>query len=844
MHLLPIKINNSINYMVDFESNRKVEDSFVIAADVAGVMFSFCPDPVENGAVVMEKHQAKSFVFQTDRGKMELYAQQLVYNSEQNVLQVTLAENRNEQAVSDTQLGGLLSYEEDKLSINYVNINHPVNITVEFCYDNLSSKRVKFFLAPSSQIIDAVIDSGSEATQIAIYERGGDISINNLIPVVEDTFAHFNINEKEYIPNDFIQTEVEGNACNSRLLKTRFFVKNELNAKISADSVLPSGEDGPLLRMLVTPRELEKMRNDYIQLYNMKIASFGGVELPMIKVKGLKMPITKVGSNNFYYRKYMNVFLYEILTRACLNLDWEEDADNRKLLSLYVLMPNVYTPQKIQDCLDYIIKDLEKIIEGNDDFKNTILGFSVTAVSESDASLVGAISMSVGFQAGTYLIMDAGKGTLDFSVAALDEHGKLENKMKSGSIGASAAISYGFMLDLLQVYLDSRKIKIDNLQSFIYEKILGKSQEGQAVGGGDLYFLNLLMNAVDMYKIKYDGLEEDDSSISESIVDVAGDNIFDLQAFVEWIEKLRVKVPTPYVDRIVDTIIRYSIAKMATSLKREQTIDYVVFAGRGFLFNGLKTKMLEALKLKYTNIVEKTFLAPNDATTNKNVCMFITKAINEGLYNNQLLPEPRALNGTAIRAVSNIEITPIETDKERRVTTLQRLWNTIWDGETFEQNNSNAQIKGYVNEPFVLGYSVQCEPNQYYSIGGSFYHLPHYIVDGNADIFHSNGVIYIRYNAMGKVEVLTELPSLAVGLAFPSLFPYCDLTNSRDVFIPVINKQDSSSAETASTKTGTEDTVEENAEDAQASEGKVFVDSSDGDALLDKIKIQTEGNKN
>lgn len=830
--------------MVDFESNRVVEDSFVIDASINGVLFSFCHSSTQDGSVAghMYNHNTQDFVFQTDKGRQSLYINDLTFDNEKKVLTVNLSDENS--GADDKQLGDNLSYVRADHSFNYIDISSAVGITVAFCYGD-RQKRVKFFLAPSAQIIDAVVDSGSEATQIAVFKRGENFSVNNLMPIVNDTLTHFNINNNEFSAEDFIQAEVDGDVHNPRLFKTRFFVKNKLGIdELRQCSLLPNREDSPILRMLATPDELEDMRRDYIQLYNMKIASFGGVELPMINVEGLDMPITQVGNANFYYRKYMNVFLHEILTRIFKKR--EMDAifglnNDRKLLSLYVLMPNVYTPQKTQEYLDHIREDLEKIIDADDNFKDTILGFSVTTVSESDASLVGAISMSLGYNAGTYLIMDAGKGTLDFSVVEVNERGKLENKMKSGIIGASAAISYGFVLDLLLAYLDCRNIKADNLQSFIYENILGKSRAGRAAGGGDLCHLNNLMNAVDTYKIKYDSME--DTGKLEKLNDAAADDSFSLEAFAEWVKKLPVKVAIPNVCAIIDKITSYSIAKMATSLKEEQSVDYVVFAGRGFLFNELKSNMLDALKQRYDGIVEKSFIKPDNATNNKNVCMFITNDINDGRYNNQLLPEPRALDESVIRTVEEIKNAPTEAEETNRSSRLRRYWNLLWDGGRMQDRNNYRKTiaGGYNDDPFALGYTKECRPNQYYAIGGAFYRLPSYITPGNADIFNSNGKIFIRYNH-GIVEELTEVPSLAVGLAVPSLFPYCNLTSSRDVYIPVIRTAASETGETRSDR-NTEENTEVHTGETQPDQGETAADTHNPDTLLDKIRVQTGGVK-
>lgn len=857
MLLLPIKVNNRTNYMVDFESSRQVTDSFVIDASIEGVLFEFNSGTQDGGGVKMGHHAATSILFQNSKEQTGLYINGLDYNKNENLLEISLTNGKPATMESqELKFPEWLSYNSQDLSFHFGLINETINLCVRFCYES-HSRKVDFFLAPASQIVDAVIDSGSEATQIGIFKRGEEISVDNIIPILDETLVHFNIDSAEYKPNSFIQAEVEGDACDLSLFRTRFFVKNSISrGEINAESHLPKGGDDPILRMLVTPEMLDNddMKNAYIQLYNMKIASFGGVELPKIRKNGHLKSIAEAGANNFYYRKYLNVFLHEILSSVCDDDNWEnnDETNNKKLLSLYVLMPNVYTPKKAQECLDYIRKDLKSIIDRDETFKDVIVGFDVTAVSESDASLVGAKSMSVevGSSPGTYLIMDAGKGTLDFSIAELDEKGILKNKMKSGIVGGSAAISYGFLLDLLQTYLNERQIEIDDIKTFIFANILGKTSDGTGVGGGDLCFLNNLMNEVDAYKIRYDSLKN--PYLVEEHTDF--DSSFKLDAFVEWINSCNAKIETPNVVAIIETIIKYTVAKIAASLKEGFQIDNVVYAGRGFLFEPLKSGMRKALKLKFPDIQEKTFVSPEKATNNKNVCLFISRAISGGEYNHQQLSEPRLLDSVTVAAIdTGAIVNPNDISKPTLTETLLAVWNQLSGGIRDVTSSGAAHTEALSagdKTPFAHGHDIKSAPNQYYAIGGHFYHLGPNVPQGKARVFQSNGRIYIRYESADKVEQLTEIPNLTVELAFPSLFPFCDVSRSGDIYLPHVSNEsaaDESSSATEKKKTlGKTEVVNktENPQyEASAGSNEETIPNQDKDAVLEKLKTQTGVNK-
>ena len=173
-------------------------------------------------------------------------------------------------------------------------------------------------------------------------------------------------------------------------------------------------------------------------------------------------------------------------------------------------MPNVYSSKMVQEFLNYIREDVRELIKsGNDKFEE-VKGFSVNAISESDASFIGAVKNNILCLAedqntqeiadGKYLIMDAGKGTLDFSIIEKKkENGKdiFYGVMQDGIIGASATISYGFMLDLIEEYKRVHHLDIE-LKKFISDIILE----------GDTYFINEILSYVDKYKIKYSSLEQ------------------------------------------------------------------------------------------------------------------------------------------------------------------------------------------------------------------------------------------------------------------------------------------------------------------------------------------------
>ena len=495
----------------------------------------------------------------------------------------------------------------------------------------------------------------------------------------------------------------------------------------------------------------------------------------------------------------MNVFIHGILNKFCGQMEQgniEEETNKAKILSLYLLMPNVYSFEDIQGHIDNLTSDVHTMIQSNDRFKECIKGFSIVPVSESDASLIGAMSMQnrMGGNNGTYLIIDAGKGTLDFSITEIDTNGNFHNLIKNGIVGASAAISYGFMLDLLNEFARVKEIKVSK-RDFIYSNVLGMTDDGKELGGGDMYLLNRLMKAIDFYKIRYNNL---DDYIPEEIPLTHDNNGIRLETFVDWIEGCRMKIPVSNVNAIIDMITEYFCTKL-TSSEKINNVDYVVFSGRGFLYSDFKNKMFDKLQKVNSNINEKEFIRNAPDSTYKNICLFITSTICSGRYNFQYMPKPYEVDKKYIKGLIEIQNRNRENPKQniiqnitKGLLSLSEQFTNFGDKFIITGNNANDAANTSTN-PFADGYAVKCSSNAVVAIGGSFYSLPADCSQNvtEAYLFYNNGKICIRYqNTQGMIQVstLSKVSNLDTGLAFPSLFPYNLISNSDEIFIPRIKE--------------------------------------------------------
>lgn len=796
MKLLPICINNKFNHMVDFDNNKNV--NFVVSADNEGTLLNFFKR--NNGVLVQETPSEKIY-----------YVNDVTSNStaDSNVIDINIElveqiknqdENKDDKKDSTSiELVNGYVFEKDSMVVQFPRVNSTTTVNVKFSIGE-SNCSVTIYLAPSSKIRDVVIDSGSEATQMAMFGReNGMQGVNSICPILNDVYQYFGGGDFENDAINCIQAEVEGNVINDELYKSQFFVRknNDDNEDINNFNIYGRVDETNsfgVFQMMLQRDNLNEIKESYIQLCNMKIASFNGIQLPRIKVGNELRSIGEVGPDNCFYRKYLNVFIYTVLTRFC------NQNNNPEVLSIHVLMPNVYSSEDVQKRVDHIIEDTQKMIANNEGFKSHIKGFSVVPVSESDASLIGVMATKTdnNDKQGTYLILDAGKGTLDFSITEIDNNLKFNNLLRNGIVGASAAISYGFLLDLMEEFFREKNIKMSTsreefMRNFIFETVLGKTTKGVENEGGDVYVLNKLMNAVDAYKIKYSSGRLVDYSETHTDDVILVEDKIKLSTFSDWVENCNMKVPVNNVNAIIDAIVKEFVDKLDISNRGvdnnyKYIPDYVVFSGRGFLFPDFKNRMLNKLKVIFTEI-EEVCIDNRQNVNNKNVCLFISQTINAGNYKFQYIPKGNEVVEEPVEQKTNIEKKKVDfSELYHRAHIFFIEKGRLPTNEDLPQRPKPSNVEN--NDVFADGVKIACRPNDIIALGGSLYLIPSDCSESVAVLFYNNGKIVMRYKdnkGEYRVSNLHNPLNIEAGLAFESLFPHAHIDNSNSIKIPVVN---------------------------------------------------------
>ena len=308
-----------------------------------------------------------------------------------------------------------------------------------------------------------------------------------------------------------------------------------------------------------------------------------------------------------------------------------------KLFSILLLVPNIY----IQENIDLLLYEMSKMNKNDDGRK-----YDFRVISESDSAFVGIkeARMAGGTtsilsdilnsvkdirQKDTFLIIDAGKGTTDFSIVRYDSNpngaanSNLISLKRGGIVGAGGAVDYVFArVFARQIYkhrneivsgITSKVEKSEFIHRFmtLIEKLTPVDQDR-------------VMLIVEMLKKKYK--EEGDkartaqvytcfagTSAKTIVAALLGDSIPTYKAIAssqeawkevsQWVwGNQTIAVDSDDLDdvewvcqAIAQTIITEMIfVNKGDSLNRQ--IDYVIFNGRSFLFEPLKKAFVDAIE--------------------------------------------------------------------------------------------------------------------------------------------------------------------------------------------------------------------------------------------------------
>lgn len=823
MKLLTVNIGDSIIETLDFERSEYV-NSFILPSSSHVELLSF-PVTESKGKmssseiIVQGSYQPEKFTTGgLDVRKLDPVNPKLSMDSyEVTITLVPTNGKKLQSSISNSKSNFLL--DNTKLFFNKTNQSFVTEIHVILKLSENGSEQSAetiLYLASPNQVTDVVLDFGSEASQINIRNRDKVGNVNDFLLLFPKMWQMLASEEDKQNESKTKEMCMQRDASDEHLYRSRFFVKKQIDVD-DLDKIHPWNHPkaNSLLKMLTKSDESETLMNDYIPLPNTKIASFGGVSVCDIMLTDDSnrdyLPVNEVGENLFY-RASINAFL----RKAIEEIKWRKrNASSSQVLlaAFYVLMPNVYDYRKLHNAIEVIRKDLNEIIK---DMDYPIIGFELLAVSESDASFIGnvALSMPADFPQGRYLILDAGRGTLDFSIIKHNTEStsepQFQNLYRDGIIGAGNAITYALLLVILHRLASENQRGQDEsktIQKFIFSNILGMDEPGKGVGGGDSAHLVKLMEAMEEYKRKYSIFEEQKIQPGLNELTIQDFDNLNLDGLINKIESIInnewwIEDSQNYLKRSMRQLADAVLGRLQERFGKEKDTnipDYVVFAGRGFLFEPFKEMIESELKKEFPNIETKHFPTAGQNVSDKNVCLIIQEYLHDGKYDTRLLGQPYMLQGSGKGKTNEIKNVP-NTQKQNKsiFSNFKKQFPKLKDffgGHSLEGGftppavaKGNLGYKPQQNmgtNDYCKGIKLKANTNNDVILIGNTRHiLPKKIqLETEFELFFANGSIWIRQYPNPASE-LGRGHDYGGNRVFESLFPYITIKKVTDVELP------------------------------------------------------------
>lgn len=783
MKLVRIRINNRVDKVFNFDIDPS--DSKHYSTNYNNHYI------IRNGIYgeTRELFSIEESVSLIDEKKTEPIA---IINTEQhegtNILEVTLGRKNNKNA-SVNYVEYIRERNEYVCSMRKPDANDTWEVKFKLTLDDKNvGSTISIFLHYASNIYDAIVDFGSEASQACWYKDGIKRNIN----ITKSINCVSNGGTTSY--KNYVQFESD------TLYKSIYYFKK----KIGIEELMPWPDySSDLLKFLVpTTEEVKDLYKDYFQLPNTKLAQFDIDRLARMTVTadGEDVSLNELGIE----RTLMN----NIVMQTLLSIQSSSKSNKDGVyVVLNILMPNVYPIHLTSQKLNQLAEDIHSLITNEftkEKFKN-IKAVELRSVSESDASLLG-YAQSIqnnkkALKSGYYLIMDAGKGTLDFSLVEVSEEMGYVNKSRAGIVGAGNAITYGLIIGLVNDYLsematgyveesDNERQKMIRL--FIFNNILGGKRAGEEGIVIDVARLQKFNQAVERYKIVYNGLygkaprimTDEDQERSEDFSKLS------LKDFTDWINVLSdnnemlTKESCGYVSTEIENIVFEAIRQMGNVVnclnqtdKSISTVKYVIFTGRGFLmkeFRDLMKKHLISNKI----VVENETIEVIPLEHMKSGCLDINQLLTGGQYD----ASPSHQSIGLLRNIDDSNDYPSRTkekinNKKNQDEEPDKQHRGPLDPirETFD---GNLEKEGIVLKGITAHSSI--------SVGGWLYTIDTNFKGKKCTVYFDGTYYWITAKDVDsqRLDGAAAQNRYSTSLCFESLFPNVIINNFNDVKIP------------------------------------------------------------
>lgn len=666
------------------------------------------------------------------------------------------------------------------------------HVILEFGIEGVDKKKL-IHIHIEDVVYNAIVDFGSEASQACWLKDSPNPSFINLTSAIRKAIALTTDKDKDFVQYEHDEKE------SMNFYRSIYFIKKEVSdnnlAKLES---WPDYTDTTVRFLVKVTEETEEIAQNYIQIPNTKILNFttGGYAKNRVTINGDEIEIKDI-KEGIVMTMVMNNIIKQTLMSIENNINSTYQKDKACGLILNILMPNVYPIHIVSQKLNQLAENIGQIA-GEIPHIN---GVELRYISESDASLLGYINKhnEKPLKKGAYIIVDAGKGTLDFSLIEVDNKKALTNMRRGGIVGAGAAITYGMVVGLVHEYLytycedfaaKSADKKEALIRHFIYNQILKCD---------DIAKLNMTMKNIENYKKVYN------DSYGEEHKNTETDNKFRHQfeqlnlseggasfnkVVESWINSKHylTKESSKYVTAEIEMIVYEALKRMKTALDKE-TAKVVVFTGRGCLMKELRVKLKkEMIAHRLLEDYDDNELVPEE--TMKTGCMYINQLLTTGSYDTAESHQSFSiLNRFEGKDDKKGGKEKKKETKQEEVDTIDQLRNKI------EERGISSILGGYRHAKessgnLAHGTDIGKIENamSLINIGGWLYSIDKRFVDKNCKIFFDGTQYIITADGVEPQELNNAVieGSQVAKLGFESLFPNINVDDEKEENIIVI----------------------------------------------------------
>ena len=714
MKLLTVLVNDRIDHTLNFDALYRYPNSY-IAEIKSGNSVNLVKFYAVNNKCDIHADNGKMQYGITDISYTDVVAGTMGKYQVRNVEFIVHLSNNavrtggNDGTVQGGVIGNQNFWRNNELMLPITD-NCVYNVSIKFAVNGVECSEyatINIGVAPEECIWDVVLDYGSEASQLLVCRRSQNNTVNDLSVLFDEFFMVHNGGKLPVKNEDGNEREhyIQYDSDNERYYKSVFYIKRAFQQGHQIDVSTPLGMPNDDITLLNLYRDQATQQANYMIVPNLKIANHGGVFLPKIQYGYNYTTAPEIGDRSVY-RKIVNAFMQIAIKKTNLG------GDIPRFLNVVLLVPNTYRQDEVTKVLAHLLGDIPTLAVGDDGAKTTITGVEVSSISESDASFVGVkqcmnINAPLRNAPGKYLIMDAGKGTLDFSVIEdmpnNPSGSRYTSLFRSGIIGAGNAISYAVLLALL-----------DHIFAAVANEAQRKAMITQFVNGhiiapnADLAEVTSLMKSVERYKRLYndDKLTNTGVHNTPTMQDLAKLDITALNNLIyNMCQQNNLVRDESAINDMIDNIC-YAVSDKLRDYYPTNVgyqVNHIIFAGRGFLMNKLRVRMEQVLKGRNNSICGNAqvhnfnqLVTAASTVTPKNICMFIVEALRNGQYNGRLVGKPFIVTNKKSENKDDNENKPKESRFDKLVKKAKVVLNAVQEKALpYNQWNEDSE-KGVV----------------------------------------------------------------------------------------------------------------------------------------------------